>query len=67
MRVLVIIGLLVGVSTLVGCGAGVARTYGERQNTYRQAFDMDMRQINDDWDLLWLADHPYRLTRYHVR
>ena len=67
MRVGVLFGLLIGLSLLAGCGAGVVRTQAERMNVYRQTLDMDLRQIADDWDTIWLADRQYRLTRWQTR
>lgn len=59
-------GLVLGLSLLSGCN-GVVQDYADRQNTYRQALDMDTRQLVDDWDGIWLADRKYRLTRWEVR
>jgi len=66
MRLAVLFGLLVGVGLLTGC-TGVVKTPAERSNTYAQVLDMDTRQLVDDWDMVWLADRQYRLTRWHTR
>ena len=67
MRKGVLLGLLIGLSVLAGCGHGVVRTKGERVNAYRQSINMDIRQLGDDWDTLWLIDRQYRLTRWQLR
>jgi hypothetical protein len=67
MRKCVLIGLLTGLSVLVGCGAGVVKTRAERENAFHQSVAMDLRQMADDWDTLWLADRQYRLTRWQTR
>lgn len=59
-------GLLLGLCGLSGC-TGVVQSQADRENTYRQALDMDTRQLVDDWDALWLADRKYRLTRWEIR
>jgi len=67
MRICVLFTLLIGLLALVGCGHGVVRTWPERKNVYRQTTDMDLRQLQDDWDTLWLLDRQYRLTRWQMR
>jgi hypothetical protein len=68
MRFGVLLGLLVGALFVFGgCGPGVVKTPGERVNAYREALDMDLRQMADDWDTLWLANRQYRLTRWQTR
>jgi hypothetical protein len=67
MRKCVLLTLIFGLSVFAGCGAGVVKTPDERMNTYRQVLNMDMRQLADDWDTLWLADRQYRLTRWRTR
>lgn len=66
MRTLIFLAALTILAGVTGCN-GMVDTWQERQNTYAQAFDTDMRQIADDWDLLWLADRQYRLTRWHIK
>lgn len=66
MRKIMLLALVAGATALLGC-AGVVKTPGDRENTYRQALNMDMRQIVDDWDKIWFADRPYRMTKYHTR
>ena len=67
MRKSVLFGLLIGLSVLAGCTSGLVKTRAERLSTYRQVFNMDMRQVADDWDTIWLADRQYRLTRWQTR
>lgn len=67
MRKGVLIGMLVGLAVLMGCGNGVVRTKAERMNAFRQSVDMDLRQMTDDWDTIWLVNRQYRLTRWQTR
>ena len=67
MRKSLLLGSLAVLLVVAGCGPGVVKTRAERRNAYREAFNMDMRQIADDWDTIWLADRQYRLTRWQVR
>ncbi len=52
---------------IVGCGDGVAITRRERAERHKKILDLDAREFNDDWDLLWLNDRPNYLTPYRVR
>ena len=65
MRKLLILVAIVGLASIAGCG--VTRSSQEIRNVNMQALDMDMRQIVDDWNMLWLADRQSRLTRWHTR
>ena len=65
MRKLVILVAIVGLAAVAGCG--VTRSAQEIRNVNKQALDMDMRQIVDDWNMLWLADRQSRMTRWHTR
>ncbi len=67
MRKCVLFGVLIALSVLVGCGPGVVKTEAERVNAFRESVEMDMRQMADDWDTLWLVNRQYRLTRWQVR
>lgn len=67
MRNLLLLTLIVCGCAISGCTSGVAKTPGDRANAYQRAFNMDMRQMADDWDKIWLADRQYRLTRYYTR
>ena len=67
MRKSVLFGLLVTMLLLAGCGSGVVRTPAERVNAYRESINMDFRQLADDWDMFWLIDREYRLTRWQLR
>ena len=67
MRKGVLIGMLIGLSVLLGCGGGVVKSEAERVNAFRQSVNMDMRQMADDWDMIWLVNRQYRLTRWQTR
>jgi uncharacterized protein YceK len=65
MRML-LLGLALGVAVLCGC-ATVTKTPEENLNTVAQITDLDMRQMADDWNLIWLQDRQSRLTKWHTR
>jgi hypothetical protein len=67
MRKWTILGAI-GVALLAWSGCnGMVRTYEGRMNTLEVVMDRDLRQLADDWDLLWLADRQYRLSNWSVR
>ena len=45
----------------------MVKTPAEVRSTYRQVLDADLRQMSEDWNVLWLADRQYRLTRWYTR
>jgi hypothetical protein len=47
-----------------GCSDGVAYTRREREHMWMENFNEDMKQINDDWDLIWLNTRKSRLNRW---
>ena len=58
--------LLAPLALATGC-ATVAKTPQENAATHRQIVELDMRQIADDWNLIWMTDRQCRLTRFHTR
>jgi hypothetical protein len=63
----VLIGLFASVAlTTAGC-ATVARSPEENLYNTRSIVELDMREMADDWNLMWLADRQCRLTRWHTR
>jgi len=66
MRTWLLLGLLLGLVAAAGCTTMV-KTPAEVRSTYRQALDADLRQMAEDWNVLWLADRQYRLTRWDTR
>ena len=66
MRTWVLLGLLLGLVAAAGCTTMV-KTSAEVRSTYRQVLDADLRQMSEDWNVLWLADRQYRLTRWYTR
>lgn len=65
-RVFLLLAVTCILASLAGCGDGVAVTRSERQERHRRILDADLRQLNDDWDVLWLNDRPSRLTEWKV-
>jgi len=66
MRMWLLLGLLAGAALSAGC-ATVTKTPEENRANMRSVVELDMRQIGDDWNLIWLADRQGRLTRWHTR
>lgn len=66
MRVLIVLTGLISLLAIVGCN-GVTKDAAEIRNTAAQSIDLDMRQITDDWNAIWLVDRQYRLTRWNTR
>ena len=66
MRVCILFLLLVGLMITTGC-SGVTRSPAEISRTVVQSVDIDLRQMTDDLNLLWLVDRQYRLTKWHMR
>ena len=66
MRKWLLVGLLAGLALVTGC-ATVTKTSKENLNTYRSIAELDVREIGDDWNLIWLVDHQTRLTKWHTR
>jgi hypothetical protein len=66
MRKWLLLGLLAGLAVTAGC-ATVTKTAEENRATQRQVAAFDLRQMGDDWNLLWMADRQSRLTRWHTR
>lgn len=65
-RLCCLVVLITPLVVLTGC-QGVVKSKEEVRATYDRVLDMDMRQMSDDWNLLWLADRQYRLTKWHLR
>ena len=66
MRACMLFLLLVGLTITAGC-TGVTKSPAEISRTVEQSMDMDLRQMTDDWNLLWLVDRQYRLSKWHMR
>lgn len=66
MRIWLIIGLTVAVAAAAGC-ATVTQTPSENQASVKAVTELDLRQMADDWNLMWLVDRQSRMTRWHTR
>jgi hypothetical protein len=66
MRMWLLLGLLAGLALATGC-ATVTKTPEENRASVRSILELDMREIGDDWNMIWLADRQDRLTRWHTR
>lgn len=47
-------------------GRGLTDTQRERHRRVLTILDMQSRMLQDDWDRVWLFDHPTRLTEWYV-
>jgi len=67
MRTWLLVSLLfVGVGLATGC-ATVTKTPQENRAAMRAVTELDMLQIGDDWNLIWLTDRQSRLTKWNTR
>lgn len=41
-------------------------THDQRITRKKRAIDTNLRQLNDDWDTLWLQDRPSYMSEYPV-
>jgi hypothetical protein len=66
MRMWLLLGLLAGLALATGC-ATVTRSPEENTANVRSVLELDMREMADDWNMIWLADRQNRLTRWNTR
>jgi uncharacterized protein YceK len=66
MRKCLLLGLGVGLALLAGC-ATVTKTADENVANQKQIVGLEMRQIADDWNLIWMTDRQNRLSRWITR
>jgi len=66
MRMWLLLGLLAGLALAAGC-ATVTMSGKESVANTRSVLELDMREMADDWNMIWLADRQNRLTRWHTR
>jgi hypothetical protein len=66
MRTWLLLGLLGLVALGTGC-ATVTMTSEENLAMTRNHAELEMREIGDDWNMIWLNDRQNRLSRWHTR
>lgn len=66
MRKWLFLGLIVSLGWASGC-ATVTRTAAENRANYRSICELDMLEMADDWNLIWLGERQCRLTKWHTR
>jgi len=44
----------------------LSRTADQRTTRQKRSYDTNLRQLNDDWDMLLLQDRPMWLSEYPV-
>lgn len=57
-----LVTLLATVAISSGCGSGMAMSESERRHQREKVFETDMKQLVDDWDMIWLNDRPLRTS-----
>jgi hypothetical protein len=65
-RVALLLVLVGGLFALTGCETPGYSAQENNQNVSRN-YGFDLRQTTDDWNFLWLQDHPSRLTEWGVQ
>jgi len=67
-RLALLVALFIGVF-MVGCKppSGVARTGEERQRSLKNAMDLQLRMMVDEWDDFWLTDRASYMSYWPVR
>ena len=66
MRKWLLAGLLASLALGAGC-ATMTKTPEENLTNYRSIVELDMLQLADDWNMIWLMDRQCRLTKWHTR
>ena len=66
MRKWILLGLLAGLAAAAGC-ATVTKTPSDNAANMRSIVELDMREMADDWNTMWLMDRQDRLTKWHTR
>jgi len=46
--------------------SSLSRTRDQRTTQKKRAHDTNLRQLNEDWDRIWLNDRPLWLSEYPV-
>ena len=66
MRKWILLGLLAGLAAAAGC-ATVTKSPADNVANFRSIVELDLREVGDDWNLIWLTDKQTRLTKWHTR
>lgn len=66
MRKILLLGLLAALAFSTGC-ATVALSADENRAIHRRITEMDMYQIADDWNLIWMMERQSRLNKWYIR
>jgi hypothetical protein len=61
-----IVLLMLCVAFLVS-GCTMAESASEAHRRRMNIVDVQMHELAEDWDVLWLMDRPSELTPYHIR
>ena len=52
--------------TFALCSCGSVQNQVERERRWRRTTNLQLREMVDDFDTIWLLDQNSRLTEYHV-
>ena len=66
MRKWLLLGLLGGLAAAAGC-ATVTKSPADNVANFRSIVELDMREMADDWNMIWLTDRQGRLTKWQTR
>ena len=68
MKKTILLLLLVLGPVLAGCSknSGMVASPAERNRRLSAIYDIDERQLVDDWDEFWLFDQNLKLSEWHV-
>ena len=58
--------LMLSLAFLAG-GCTMSESAPEAHRRRMNVVDIQMHQLAEDWDVLWLMDRPTRLNAHHVR
>jgi hypothetical protein len=66
MRKWIFWGLLAGLAAAAGCTT-VTKSPADNAANMRSIVELDMLEMADDFNMIWLLDKQSRLTKWHTR
>ena len=66
MRVILILGLLIGLCLTTGC-ANMTQSGADVRASYVRSFKYDLLQMADDFNYMMMLDRPTRLSKWVTR
>ena len=65
-KIALLVALVLGMWTMGGC-ATLTHSHDQTVNQYKRVGSIQMRELIHDWNYMWLADRPSRLSYELVR